>query len=34
MDTLTLFFILLGTVWGGIWTFLAIGHYMGKYKVH
>jgi hypothetical protein len=34
MDTITLLYIILGTVWCGIWTFLAIGVYTGRYKAH
>lgn len=34
MDTVTLLFILLATFWGSVWTFLAIGTYMGRYRAH
>ncbi len=32
MDTLAILYIIGGTIWGGIWTFLAIGVLIGKYK--
>lgn len=34
LDTLVLLYIIGGTIWGGIWTFLAIGVLIGKYKPH
>lgn len=34
MDTITLLYIILGTVWCGIWTVLGIGVYTGRYKSH